>query len=84
MDTIKLGHPLVILRGIRLEFPNNDIFPSLKIVSISAKSVEPDQIPQKVTFIWIFAICLVVSQFNFLSCLCVSSITPPPSPKWVL
>ena len=37
--------PLYILRGHRLEFLKDDVFMSLEIVLMAAKSVDPDEMP---------------------------------------
>ena len=37
-------------KGHRLEFPNYDVFLSLKIVLTSAKSEDPDEMPRSVAF----------------------------------
>ena len=41
IDTISLGLPIVYYKGLPVEFQNNDIFLSLKIVLILANSEDP-------------------------------------------
>ena len=41
IDIISLGLPTMPCKGHRLEFPNYDVFLSLKIVLTSAKSEDP-------------------------------------------
>ena len=59
---MKLGWncPLSILRGHRSEFPNYDIFLSLKIVLTKAKTVDQMKCHLMWHFIWVFTFCQII------------------------
>ena len=50
INAIKMVCLLYMLRGHRTEFPNYDVFLSLKIVMVSANSIDPDEMTRYVAF----------------------------------
>ena len=62
IDAISMGCRLCTLRGHRQNFLNYDVFLSLTVVLILAKSADPDEMQHNkcsimLHFIWVFTAC---------------------------
>ena len=50
IKAIGWDHPLHVLRGHRVPYPNYDVFLSLRIVFTLTNSVDPDEMPHYAAF----------------------------------